>query len=190
MKSSNSIVTVKVPLVEAQKTLTNFLEYFDTMDGEIPDDLIPELNLAEKNLAQAADRRLFLIDCLDNQIEYFDKLIKHIKDKKSKIENAKDKIMNNTFEIMKGLEVKEIRGSAKSFKIKNKGGVEAIQWTIEFNKIDNVLNEADEFFVPIEFIEEKTIRVVNKKALAERIRKENDLNCGKKVDREEVLSII
>lgn len=190
MKKETAIVSVKIPLTEALNSLAQIQNHIEVMNGEIPDSLIPDLNTAESNLTDAVDRRIYLIDSLNSQINYLDSLVKYVKDKKEKLEKAKEKIMNDTAERMKAVEIKEIKGSIRSFKFRQKGGVEAIKWLIEFNKVDNVINEEDFDFVPAEFIEEKTIKIVDKKALSEHIRKVGELHCAKKEERESYLAIV
>ncbi len=120
-------------------------------------------------------------------------LIKSIKDKQIKLEKTQDKIMKSTFEVMQHNNIREIQGTFKSFKIRYKGGVEAINWLVDFKKVDNVVSENEESLIPQEFLEEKTVRVINKKALSDAIRK-SDINdgfmCGVKAGREEVLAIV
>lgn len=193
-KKDIAIIPVKIPLAEAQKTLSVFMEYLEEVsDGEIPDDLIPSLNAAESNLQSAADRRLYLIDALDNQINYFDVLIKAIKEKKTKLEKTQEKIYKSTLEVMQQNSIREIQGTFKSFKIRNKGGVESINWLVDFNEVKNVVSESEENLIPKEFLEEKTVKVINKKALSDAIRKadvNNGFMCGVKAGREEVLAIV
>ncbi len=193
-KKDTAIIPVKIPLAEAQKTLFAFMEYLEEVtDGEIPEDLIPPLNAAEADSQAAADRRLYLIDALDNQINYFDMLIKAIKDKQIKLLKTQEKIMKSTLEVMQQNSIREIQGTFKSFKIRNKGGLEAINWVVSFNEVKNVVSEHEESLIPAEFLEEITIKVIskeNKKVLSDAIRKNGDMSYGTKAGREEVLAIV
>lgn len=166
------------------------MEYLEVTAGEIPDDLIPSLDIAEVNSQVATDKMIFLIDALDIQMKQFDEIIKDIKIKQTKLAKIKDDIYKKTLNIMLENNVREIHGSIKSFKIRNKGGVEAINWNVDFSDIKNVVNQLDESKIPQEFIEEKTIKIVDKKALAEAIRKGYEIPCGSKAGREEVLAIV
>ncbi|KAB8035869.1 hypothetical protein GCL60_16700 [Silvanigrella paludirubra] len=189
-KKDTAIIPVKIPFAETQKKLAEFMEYLEITAGEIPDDLIPSLDAVEINSRAAADRRIFLIDALDVQINHFDEMIKDIKLRQTKLIKAQDNIYKKTLDIMRENNIREIHGSIKSFKIRNKGGVEAINWLVDFNEVKNVVSENEETLIPKEFIEEKTIKIINKKALSEAIRKGDDMLCGTKAGREEVLAIV
>ncbi len=189
-RKESGIALIKIPLAEAQKTLSIFMEYLDITDGEIPDDIIPSLNIAETNSQTAADRRIYLIDSLETQINYYDDLIKTIKEKQSRLVKTQEKIYKSTLDVMRENNIREIQGSIKSFKIRNKGGVESINWLVNFNEVKNIVSENEETLVPREFLEEKIVKVINKKALSEAIRKGDDMLCGTKAGREEVLAIV
>ncbi|MBX9838823.1 MAG: siphovirus Gp157 family protein [Silvanigrellaceae bacterium] len=189
-KKDSVIIPVKIPLAEAQKKLAEFMEYLEITAGEIPDDLIPSLDAAEVNSQTAADRRIYLIDALDIQINHFNEIIKDIKLRQAKLIKAQDDIYKKTLDVMRENNIREIHGSIKSFKIRNKGGAEAINWHIDFVDIKNVINEFDENKIPKEFIEEKLIKIVNKKALSEVIKRGDDIPCGSKAGREEILAIV
>jgi membrane carboxypeptidase/penicillin-binding protein PbpC len=195
------------------KKYDTFLSYqFTGIDPEIRKENISKII----NLLESEGRKVFCSDILEEEFDKrnlsleeryqeclrvqesqdFKEIVFFVMDKpeskgmKLELEKAKERIMNDTAERMQASEIKEIKGSVKGFKFRQKGGVESIKWLIEFNKIDNVINEEDFDFVPAEFIEEKTIKIVDKKALSEHIRKVGELHCAKKEERESYLAIV
>ncbi|WP_186650201.1 siphovirus Gp157 family protein [Fluviispira vulneris] len=189
-KKTPDLAIAKIPLAESQKILSEYLEYIDIMDGEIPDELIPTVNSIELTAQASADRCIYVIEAFENQINYYDELIKSIKEKQNRLNKEKDKIYNKALTVMKNNNILEINGTVKSFKIKQKAGAEAINWNVEFKDEKNIISEDQLSLIPAEYVEEKTVYVVNKKSLSDAIRKGENLECGEKAGREEILKIV
>lgn len=136
---------------------------------EIPKELM-QLDHSLSNFKQNVDKRIALLERIDEEIGSIEREISFYESKKKLLAEMKNKVKEHTKAIVEQFPDVEFKGTNKRFAIQKNGGKQGIEWKIEMEELPYVLRKQDVQYCPEAYVIEKTVKVLNIPMLEEDIR--------------------
>lgn len=144
-------------------SLSETLERIDENHGEIMPEVLPVLRENEVMLAAKVDNYVGFIECVQSQIQQQKSLIDKCRKNVGVLEKLEERLKENAVFLMTEMNITELRGEERSIKVRNTGGVQAIDEPTEMKHSMTYINPYYLGYLPNSVYEEKLVHVLKQK---------------------------
>jgi hypothetical protein len=164
-------VTVKpVPLGEALQHLAAIMSHIEESEGEVIDDLLPQFEQGMANVQAAIDRRIGLLRTIPPAVEMMKGEVARLRDQIARLEAVAERLKATTKAHMEEIGVQRFEGTIGRFQLVKAGGVQAVDLRVATYAQENCVVEGDIALVPPQYLQKRTVWVLDKAKLADDLR--------------------
>lgn len=146
------------------QTLKNFAEIIEQIEenhGEITDEVLPHLQLAEAEIKQKVDNYVDFIDCVCAQAQKQAELKKKADDNIKMLKNLEERLKSNAKFLMESNNLIELQGEYRKMRLQNAGGQQAITHPENMFRHEKIIDEAFLGHFPLDSYSKKTVFVID-----------------------------
>lgn len=143
-----------------QQTLMEFvnvLDKIDANDGEIDDDLLPQITLNEIALQEKVDNYVDFIECVQAQLEKQQELKKKIEANVKTLKSLEERLKDNAKYLLQAHDLLELSGNSRKLKLQNSGGQQALVCPKDMFQDIKIVDDAYIGHFPLDTLEKKTV---------------------------------